>query len=82
MSTPSTGQYAGKPLEAKVTAAKAIWAGVLGFVAPGATVLLIELAGDGIQTGDLWKALLTAVVTAAPSAGVVYAVQNRTRTAT
>jgi hypothetical protein len=73
------GPYAGKTIEVRFTAAKAIAAGVLGFVAPAATVLLIELAGDGIQTGDIWKALLTAVVTAAPSAGVVFAVENKAR---
>lgn len=60
-----------------MTAAKAIWAGVLGFVAPAASILLLELAGDGIQAGDVWKALLVAVVTSAPSAGVVYQVENK-----
>lgn len=61
----------------KVTAAKAVWAGAIGFVAPGAGILLIELAGDGIQAGDLWKALLVSVITAAPAATAVYKVTNR-----
>lgn len=41
------------------------WKAGLAFVAPGAAILLVELAGDGIQSDDLWKAGLTAVVTAA-----------------
>lgn len=61
----------------KVTAAKAVWAGVIGFVAPGAGILLVEIAGDGIQAGDLWKALLISVITAAPASLAVYKATNR-----
>lgn len=58
-------------------AAKAVWAGVIGFVAPGAGILLVEVAGDGIQAGDLWKALLVSVITAAPASIAVYQVENK-----
>ena len=34
-----------------MTAAKAVWAAVLSFLAPAAAILLIEVAGDGIQSG-------------------------------
>lgn len=53
--------------------AKAIYAGVVAFVAPGATVLLTELAGDGIQSGDWLKAGLVCVVSAAAVSSAVWA---------
>jgi hypothetical protein len=56
-----------------VRAAKAIWGAVVAFVAPGATVLLTELAGDGIQSGDWLKAGLVCVVSAAAVGGAVWA---------
>jgi hypothetical protein len=60
-----------------MTAAKAVWAAVLSFLAPAAAILIIEIAGDGIQSDDVWKALLVAIVTAAPTSATVYAVKNK-----
>jgi len=51
--------------------AKAIYGAAVAFVAPGATVLLTELAGDGIQGNDWLKAGLLCIVSAAAVGGAV-----------
>ena len=57
--------------------AKAIYGAMIAFIAPGATVLLTELAGDGIQGKDWLKASLVCVVTAAAVGGGVAAIANK-----
>jgi len=57
-------------------AAKAIYGAAVAFVAPGATVLLTELAGDGVQGNDWLKAGLVCVVSAAAVGGTVWAAKN------
>lgn len=57
-------------------AAKAVAAGVVGFLAPGAAYL-IGVSGDGISGNEWLVAGLTAVVAAGVSSGVVYAVPNQ-----
>lgn len=59
-----------------MTAAKALWGAVIGFVAPGAAYLLANQA-SGISGDELIAALLTAVVTSAGVAGTVYWVENK-----
>ena len=58
---------------------KAIYAGVVGLIAPGAGVLLPQVmpGGDGIQRNELLWALLLCVVFAAGGAGVVQRVENK-----
>lgn len=56
---------------------KAIWAAVLGFLAPAASILLLEVGGNGIQMSDVWKALLVAIVTAGSTGGAVYSATNK-----
>lgn len=62
---------------------KAIWAAVLGFVGPGAGVLLPQVApgGDGIQQNELLWALLLCVVFAAGGGVTVQRVENRPKDA-
>jgi hypothetical protein len=59
-----------------LNSAKALWGGVVGFVAPGAAYLLTRLE-DGITGNELIGAGLTAVVTAAGVSATVWAVENR-----
>lgn len=51
--------------------AKAIYGAGIGFIAPGAAVLVTELAGDGIQGSDWLKAGLVCIVSAAAVGGGV-----------
>jgi hypothetical protein len=62
-----------------MTKAKAIWATVLGFLAPGAGALIPQVApgGDGIQSNELIWAALLCVVFGAGTGGAVYAVKNK-----
>jgi hypothetical protein len=59
-----------------LTAAKAVWGGVIGFVAPAAVYLLAHMDG-GITSDELLGAGLTAIVTAAGVAGTVFGVENK-----
>lgn len=73
------GQYEGRMMEVSFGKAKAIWAAVLGFVGPGAGILLNEArpGGDGIQQSDLLYAGLFCVVFAAGGGITVYQAQNK-----
>ena len=59
-----------------MTATKAIYGAVLGFVAPGAAYLLLNLDG-GLTWNELLGALLTAVVTSASVGVAVHRVENK-----
>lgn len=70
------GQYEGRIMEVSFGKAKAVAAGVFGFLAPGATYL-IGVSGDGI-TGNEWLvAGLICIGGAAAASGAVYAVRNK-----
>lgn len=55
---------------------KAVYAAVLGFLAPGASYL-IGVSSDGISTNELLIALLTSVVAGGVIGGVVHQVENK-----
>lgn len=58
---------------------KAIYAGVIGFIAPGAGVLLPQVmpGGDGVQSNEWLWALLLCVVFAAGGGYAVQRVENK-----
>lgn len=62
---------------------KAVYAAILGFIGPGAGVLLPQVApgGDGIQRNELLWALLLCVVFAAGGGGLVQRIENKPKDA-
>ena len=55
---------------------KAIYAAVIGFLAPGATYL-IGVNGDGVQSNEWVNALLFCVAGAAVLGGGTYGIENK-----
>lgn len=55
---------------------KAVYAAVLGFLAPGASYL-IGVSGDGISTNEWLIALLTSVVAGGAIGTAVHLVENK-----
>lgn len=55
---------------------KAVYAAVLGFLAPGAAYA-IGVSGDGISSGEWLIALLTSVVAGGVTGAVVHSVENK-----
>lgn len=74
-----TGPYEGRVIEVSFGKAKAVWAGVLGFVAPGVGVLLPEVApgGDGVQAREWLWALGLSILFAAGGSTAVYRANNK-----
>lgn len=59
-----------------LSSAKAVWAGVLGFIAPGASYL-IGVQEGGISGNEWLVALLTAIVAGGAIGTVTYVVENK-----
>lgn len=73
------GEFEGRAIDVTFGKAKAYAAAVLGFVGPGAGILINEVrpGGDGIQGNDLLFAGLFCLVTAAGGGGIVWKVTNK-----
>lgn len=63
----------------RLKATKAIYAGIVGFIAPGVAMLTNELlpGGDGIQGRDLLLALFLCVGFAGAAGGGTFAIENK-----
>ena len=74
------GELEGKTVLVTFGYAKAIWAGVMGFISPGVTYMLAQVlpGGDGVIAGnDWWIAGLFCLAGATVAAVPVAAVTNR-----
>lgn len=65
-----------EPTGAGLKATKAIWAGALAFLAPGAAYL-IGVSGNGVSGNEWLVAALTSVVAGGVTGGIVYQVENK-----